>query len=97
MKNISAINGKKGGRPNCNSYTAIFIPYINLVLLTQRQYNILLDKYGNALFQKALSILDNWLQTSRIGAKYKGKNNYAHFREDGWVINEARLLSIQQI
>ena len=42
------------------------------------------------LIKKALSILDSWLKTGGIASKkYVGKNNYAHFRSDGWVINTA--------
>lgn len=93
MKNISAINGKKGGRPNsCDYVTAIFIPEIDFVVLTEQQYNILIERYGLTLIKKALSIFDDWLQTSPIAYKYKGKNNYAHFRADGWVINLAKQL-----
>ena len=96
MKNnkyISCVNnGKKGGRPNVNKYISTFvIPEINTVILTEQQYDALLERYGSSLFHKALEILDEWLQTSPLGEKYKGKNNYAHFRNDGWVINTARM------
>ena len=86
----------RGGRPKGNSYLSDFIvPDFETILLTKKQYNILLNKYGNNLLKNALSIFEHWLLTSSIGSKYKGKNNYAHFRKDGWVINEAKL-SIQQ-
>ena len=85
-------NGKKGGRPDVNQYISTFIiPEINTVILTEHQYYTLVERYGFTLFHKALKILDNWLQSSPLGEKYKGKNNYAHFRNDGWVINEARM------
>lgn len=92
-KKYCKINGKKGGRPIVDKYmTAISIPGINTVILTEYQYKTLVDKYGGVLIKKALNILDEWLQTSPIGNKYKGKNNYAHFRSDGWVINMAKRL-----
>ena len=51
-----------------------------------------LERYGYDLLRRALLILDSWLKSgSRPAAKYVGKNNYAHFRSDGWVVNEARL------
>ncbi len=87
----SAENGKKGGRPYASKYVSCFIiPGINTVVLTKRQYDTLKEKFGKELLQKALLILDNWLCTSPVGIKHKGKNNYAYFRTDGWVINEAR-------
>ena len=70
--------------------STFIIPNINLVILTEHQYNTLIERYGVILFQKALSIFDEWLETSPVGSKYIGKNNYAHFRADGWVINMAK-------
>lgn len=84
-------NGKKGGRPKQDSKIYIKIPEINLVHLTKPQYNTLVEKYGHELMSRALKILDGWLMSgSPLALKYVGKNNYAHFRSDGWVINEAR-------
>lgn len=73
-----------------DNITTFIIPKLNTVILTETQYNKLLEKYGKSLLQKALEILDNWL-LSQSGEKYKGKNNYAHLRSDGWVINEAKM------
>ena len=90
-KNSFRINGEKGGRPKGNTYiTSFIIPEFNTVILTEHQYDTLINKYGNALLKKALSIFQEWLLTSPNGYKYKGRNNYAHFRSDGWVINEAK-------
>ena len=98
MKRVySKLNGRKGGRPDGSKYVSVFIvPEFNAVILTEHQYNTLLNRYGMTLLSKALSIFDEWLKTSPIAEKYRGKNNYAHFRSDGWVINEAQT-SIQQI
>lgn len=94
MKNLSknsAKNGKKGGRPSLNDgITAVTISGINTVILTENQYYTLIKRFGKPIFEKALHILEEWLNTSYLGNKYKGKNNYAHFRSDGWVINEAK-------
>lgn len=96
-KNNFRKNGEKGGRPKGNTYISTFIiPEFSTVILTEHQYDTLLKRYGKHLLKKALSIFENWLLTSRTGSKYAGKNNYAHFRADGWVINEAKL-AIQQI
>ena len=98
MKRISKRNGKKGGRPNCDKYNSAFeIPEINFVILTEFQYNALLERYGSALIKNALLILDEWLCSSPVGCKYKGKNNYASFRSDGWLINLAKDSVTQQI
>ena len=87
---INKINGKKGGRPKQDSKTQIKLPDIDLVVLTQEQYNLLIKKYDYKLLKTALLLLDNWLKTgSKYAIKYIGKNNYAHFRSDGWVINTA--------
>lgn len=83
-------NGQKGGRPKQNSEICINIPDIKFVMLTQDQYDKLYKHYGDTILQKAVSILDKWFMSgSPIAEKYLGKNNYAHFRSDGWVINEA--------
>ena len=88
---ISKLNGKKGGRPKQNSEIRIEIPDIDLVILTPTQYGSLLEKYGYELLRKALIILDEWLKSgSKYAERYRGKNNYAHFRSDGWVVNEAK-------
>ena len=88
-KRSSKINGLKGGRPKFNPKIKINIPNIDLVILTPSQYDTLLEKYGYCLLRKALSILECWLR-SENGSKYQGKNNYAHFRSDGWVVNTAK-------
>ena len=90
----SVLNGKKGGRPVYDSNLKVEIPFINFVILTPKQYETLLEKYGYKILMKALKILENWLETSPIGIKHKGKNNYAHFRSDGWVINLAKNIQM---
>ena len=89
MNNYCKLNGKKGGRPKYSQCTRIYLPDYQLIVLTDSQYNTLLEKYGFSILSKAFSIFEKWLTTSREGGKYKGKNNYAHFRSDGWVINTA--------
>ena len=87
---ISVKNGKKGGRPKFDNDIKIELPEFNLIILTPNQYGTLLERYGCELLYKALSILENWLKTSPDANKYKGKNNYAHFRSDGWLMNAAK-------
>ena len=84
-------NGKKGGRPKYDSKIRVIIPNIDFVILKPSQYGSLLEKYGDELLYKALKRLENWLISSPQGEKYRGKNNYAHFRSDGWVINTAKF------
>ncbi len=92
MSGSSSIeNGKKGGRPIYNAQIKISLPETELVILTPKQYDSLLEKYGYELMDKAVKILENWLKTSPKSEKYRGKNNYAHFRSDGWVINTAKI------
>lgn len=82
-------NGKKGGRPKQDSKIYINLPNIELVNLTLNQYETLLKKYGFKKLKIALKILDNWLKSGSPEAlRHAGKNNYAHFRSDGWLINE---------
>lgn len=83
-------NGKLGGRPKYGVDMKVQIPDIEFVILTPSQYSSLLEKYGCELLQRALLILENWLKTSPQSEKYRGKNNYGHFRSDGWVINLAK-------
>ena len=80
-------NGLKGGRPKQGSDIRIELPDINLVILTPAQYGSLLEKYGYKLLRKALKILDEWLSGgSKEASKYAGRNNYGHFRSDGWLM-----------
>ena len=90
-KFISVKNGKKGGRPKSDNSIKIELPEFKFIILTPTQYGTLLEKYGYELFYKALSILENWLKSSPEADKYRGKNNYAHFRSDGWLLNSARV------
>ncbi len=87
---ISVKNGKKGGRPKSDNSLKVEIPEFRLIILTPNQYGTLLEKYGYELLYRALSILENWLKSSPDANKYRGKNNYAHFRSDGWVLNAAK-------
>lgn len=89
---ISIKNGRKGGRPKSEKNIS-FLDDCNLVILTSEQYNVLLKKYGENLIKTAISILENWLKTSVYAEKYRGKNNYGHFRSDGWLINTAKTIS----
>lgn len=64
------------------------IEYVNL---TEEHYEKLIDKYGDELTLKAISLLDTWLSKKGKSAKqYIGKNHYAHFRSDSWVIQNAK-------
>ncbi|MBE7702711.1 MAG: hypothetical protein E7Z89_01540 [Cyanobacteria bacterium SIG28] len=92
-KHASQCNGLKGGRPKQDSKIRIELPDVDLVILTPTQYGSLLEKYGYDLLKKAIYLLDKWLKSgSKISNKYVGKNNYGHFRSDGWVINTARII-----
>lgn len=92
-KRICKLNGQKGGRPKQDSRIRIELPDVDLVILTPTQYGSLLEKYGYELLRKSLQILDEWLKSgSRSASQYVGKNNYAHFRSDGWVVNEAKRI-----
>ncbi len=86
-KRASRKNGKMGGRPIPETDMKINLPNIEFVILTPKQYTILLKRYGATILEQAVNILENWLKTSPEGEKYRGKNNYAHFRSDGWLIN----------
>jgi hypothetical protein len=89
FKNFHKNNGSKGGRPKQDSKIYVEIPEIKFVNLTPKQYDALERRYGHNILLKALLVLDNWLGSGSPKAlKYLGKNNYAHFRSDGWVINE---------
>ena len=86
------MNGMKGGRPTANPLNSFSIPDIKLVILTENEYYKLIKKYGNEILSAALKILEDWLTNSPTGRKIRGKNNYALFRSDGWLINEAKRI-----
>ena len=90
-KRASRKNGKKGGRPSYNNINESELTNTTFVILTQNQYNTLLGKYGYKIIKKALMIFEQWLKSSPNAEKYRGKNNYGHFRADGWVINSAKI------
>lgn len=85
------INKKsKIGRPKQDSKIRIILPGITEVIITPNQYQILVAKYGIEIITFAIKLLDDWLNShSPVANKYVGKNNYAFFRSDGWVVNEA--------
>ena len=83
-------NGKKGGRPKDDDSPKKELDNIDNVILTEKQYDKLIEKYGDAVTHKAISLLDNWLAKGSPTAKgYIGKNHYAHFRSDNWTIKQA--------
>lgn len=64
---------------------------IDFVNLTETDYDKLLEKYGEAVLNKAISLLDEWLGKKGTTARqYLGKNHYAHFKVDSWAIQRAK-------
>ena len=61
----------KSGRPIGDNMNIYYIKGINLVILTETEYNTLIKKYGTKIINKALMILDDWLKKSPIGKKYQ--------------------------
>lgn len=81
---------RKVGRPKQDSKIRILIPGITQVIITPEQYQKLIIQYGENIVSFSLKLLDDWLNSSSpVANKYVGKNNYAFFRSDGWLINEA--------
>lgn len=91
------VNGCKGGRPKDeDSPRKIFEDY-ETVILTESQWEKIVAKRGEELALAMVKILDNWLSLNGTTAKqYVGKNNYGHFKGDGWVLNEAKKLVEQE-
>lgn len=84
-------NGKKGGRPKDEDSPKKNIKDIEYVILTETQYDKLIEKFGDTVTNKAIKLLDNWLAKGSPTAKgYIGKNHYAHFRSDNWCIKQAQ-------
>lgn len=83
-------NGCMGGRPKDDDSPRKELPDIKLTNLTEAQYTKLCDKYGEQLTNKAIQVFEDWLSLKGKTAKqYIGKNHYAHFKADHWVIKEA--------
>lgn len=60
---------------------------IEYVRLTEKQYKKLIDTWGDDVANEAIKVLDNWLAKNGSAQKgYIGRNNYGHFRSDGWVM-----------
>lgn len=85
-------NGCKGGRPkDDDSPRKDFGEDINTVILTESQWERIVAKRGEKLALKMVKVFDDWLSVGGANAKqYIGKNNYGHFKADGWVLNEAK-------
>lgn len=61
------------------------------VNLTEEDYNKFCDKLGEDVVNKAIDILDGWLERNTPNAKkYTGKNHKGFFRIDCWVVTEAK-------
>lgn len=86
-------NGCKGGRPKDDDSPRKDFGEYETVILTETQWTKILAKYGENLALKMVKVLDDWLSIGGHNAKqYIGKNNYAHFRKDYWVYQEAKKL-----
>ncbi len=85
-------NGCKGGRPkDDDSPRKDFGEDIENVILTESQWERIVAKRGERLALKMVEVLDEWLTIGGANAKqYLGKNNYGHFKADGWVLNQAK-------
>ena len=85
-------NGCKGGRPkDDDSPRKDFGEDIENVILTESQWERIVAKRGEKLAIKMVEVLDEWLSLGGANAKqYIGKNNYGHFKADGWVLNQAK-------
>lgn len=68
---------------------------IKLVNLTSEEMHNLKEKYGEELTKLAIQELENWLNFGKSGISKKAKQaldkpHYAYFRQDGWVLNNAK-------
>ena len=87
LKSKFCVAQKRKGRKVYSLKDSVSITNINHVNLTENQYKKLQIKYGKEFIDKAISILDIWLgRKTKEAKKYIGKNNYAHFRKDSWLI-----------
>lgn len=81
----------KGGRRKVSVNECIKLKENELVNLTKNQYSKLIHKYGYLFIKNAINIFNEWLkQNTNISKRYLDKNNYAHFRIDGWVIAQTQ-------
>ena len=60
------------------------------VLLTDKQYNTLINTYGEDLTLLAIRLLNDKINSNRFNKKLiKAKNHYQYFRRDGRILNFA--------
>lgn len=88
-------NGCKGGRPTDEDSPRKVIEGIELVNLTETQFDRLVIKFGEDLILRAIQKLENWLETGVSGISKPaknaiGKNHYCYFKKDKWIIIEAK-------
>lgn len=85
--------GKKGGRPTNDNTPIKKIEGITLVNLSEKQYDTLIDKYGEKITQKAIELFDDYLNKgTKTAREYIGKNHYAHFKVDSWAVRKAETI-----
>lgn len=91
IKKRIAMRNRKATVSSTNNAPRKIIEGVSFVNLTEEQYDKLIDKYGEIFAKKAINVLDGWLSKgSKTAKQYIGKNHYAHFRSDSWVIQKTR-------
>lgn len=86
-------NGCKGGRPKDEDSPKKDFDEDCLVTLTENQWERIVAKRGEKLAIKMVEVLDDWLSIGGTNAKqYIGRNNYGHFKSDGWVFQTAKKI-----
>lgn len=87
-------NGCKGGRPKDDESPRKNIENVELVNITETQYDKLVAKFGEDVVINAIKELEDWLETgvsgiSKTAQNAIGKNHYCYFKRDKWAIQNA--------
>jgi hypothetical protein len=87
LKRLDIRNKRREAAKNTDKAEDIKIDGIEFVRLTEKQFKKLVELHGEDVILAAIKILDDWLAKNGQAQKgYIGRNNYGHFRKDGWVL-----------
>lgn len=90
IKRLEIRNKRREAAKQTDRTNDVNLDGIELVRLTENQYQKLVELYGEDVTIEAIKILEKWFaKKGKVQKGYIGRNNYGHFRKDGWVIPAA--------
>lgn len=84
LKDKDKDKDKNNNRGNCKGGEELHFGTLKNVILTEKQYSELKEKYPN--LDDGIEELDTWLgKNSKSAKEARNKNHYAYFKQNSWV------------